>query len=104
MRNFIVKCLVLVIVFYAGVYIGVNKTSEELGHEQKQSFPSPVSKEELERMQVKVHEETADMNMPNVEKKTEAPGKNVLSEIGKGLAVFVTSFAQKTISLFTHFI
>ncbi|MFK4997641.1 hypothetical protein ACI2OX_09305 [Bacillus sp. N9] len=54
--------------FLCRVYIGVNKTNEKLGHEPKQSFHSPVSKHEMEQMQVDVRKKTPDGKITTVEK------------------------------------
>lgn len=108
MRNFIVRCLILILVLYAGIVIGVDKANREmaLSGYQKDPFQEPVSinKTEDRQIEVKMIENITEQSELDKIPLDEETSINFLSKLGNALAAAVTVIIQKTIDFIEYVI
>ncbi|MCJ8006890.1 DUF3679 domain-containing protein [Lederbergia wuyishanensis] len=102
MRNFLVKCILLVSALFIGVIIGMNKANDGMLNMKgftDDSFQTPVNIQQNEVGEVETSFMGKDLPTFNLDEKKEkleeVKAYNFFSEVGKFLANIVTTITQK---------
>ncbi|MEK3890667.1 hypothetical protein [Bacillus sp. FSL K6-3431] len=108
MRGFIVKCLLLVLVLYAGVLIGMEKASDEKKQSNYETYslqaPSLINEQDVQNIETTLVENNIAGNGEGENVQENIESNNIFSKAGSTLAETITNIMKKTIDVLSSFI
>ncbi|CAM3944074.1 hypothetical protein [Lederbergia lenta] len=108
MRNFIVKCMLLILVLYAGILIGMEKSSDEKKQSSYEIYslqsPSHINENDAKEIEATLMKNNRELIDEEEKLQVNKDKVSYLSEAGKILASVVTGVVNKVIDVLTNLI